>query len=97
MSETDKPSPIDKLKARREKLDAQIKRAEKKRRDVERAQDTRRKIIIGALVMADAERSEERQAYLDRLLNKGVIRDIDRKLFDLPPKPKPQDKSGDSD
>lgn len=52
----------------------------------ERADDTRRKILIGALVMHMIEEGDMQQADLTARLNTFLVRDGDRALFDLPPK-----------
>lgn len=44
-----------------------------------KAQETRRKIIVGAVVIADALRSPEAAKRLAAVLRKGVTRDIDQK------------------
>lgn len=45
----------------------------------QKAQETRRKIIVGAVVIADALRSPEAAKRLAAVLRKGVTRDIDQK------------------
>ena len=50
----------------------------------ERAKDTRRKILLGSLVLARVARGDWTQDNLDDLTNE-LTRDDDRALFDLPP------------
>lgn len=45
----------------------------------QKAQETRRKIIVGAVVIADALRTPEAAKRLAAVLRKGVTRDIDQK------------------
>ena len=45
----------------------------------QKAQETRRKIIVGAVVIADALRGPEAAGRLAAVLRKGVTRDIDHK------------------
>lgn len=52
----------------------------------ERAEDTRRKILMGALVLEMIERGEMTQADLTARLDAFLVRDGDRALFDLPPR-----------
>ncbi|MEO1178499.1 MAG: mobilization protein [Pseudomonadota bacterium] len=85
-AKSEKSNPLDKLKAQRAALDEKIKRTEAKEREKERKRDTRRKIILGGLLMAEAEKKPETAALMERLIRKGVTRAIDRELFDLPPK-----------
>lgn len=55
----------------------------------ERKDDTRRKILVGALVLAQVERGEVSQESLRNSLNEFLSRPHDRALFDLPPLPSP--------
>jgi hypothetical protein len=50
----------------------------------ERKADTRRKILIGATVMARIDRHELDQATLRSWLDAHLTRDDDRELFELP-------------
>lgn len=71
------------LETKRGQLDARI---QKKRAEVsgkKRKQDTRRKIIAGALALEHAEQDSEFAATLNRLLKNHVKRPEDRKLFEL--------------
>ena len=52
----------------------------------ERADDTRRKILIGAMVLHMIEQGDMTQAQLLGRLDAFLLRDGDRALFDLPPK-----------
>lgn len=52
----------------------------------ERADDTRRKILIGAMVLHMVEQGQMTQADLTAQLEGFLVRDGDRSLFDLPPK-----------
>ena len=70
------------LKTRQARLDAR-KRAVASRQ--ERKNDTRRKILLGATVLARIERKEIDQAEVDRWLDQSLTRPDDRALFDLPP------------
>ena len=67
--------------------EAQLKaRIQKKRAEVKgqaRKQDTRRKIIVGALVLEHAQRDKLFGLTLQKLLREHVTRPEDRKLFDL--------------
>lgn len=58
-----------------------------KRREAQEArkQDTRRKILAGAVVLKAAEQDAEFAAVLRARLNQGLIAPRDRVLFGLPP------------
>lgn len=68
-------------KARKQKLEARKRAAERK---VERSQDTRRKILVGAAILAKVERDEWPKEKLLAMLDSTLTRDDDRALFDLP-------------
>lgn len=70
-------------KARKQKLEARKRAAEKK---VERSQDTRRKILVGAAILGKVERDEWPKDKLLAMLDSTLTRDDDRALFDLPSK-----------
>lgn len=68
-------------KAMKQKIDAR-KRAEASK--VQRAQDTRRKILIGALVMKSMESDNETNQRMLARLDKYLTSENDRALFALP-------------
>lgn len=68
------------LKAKQQRIGARKKTVEA---DRQRKADTRRKILIGAVVLAKIERNEFRQEQLDRWLNEALTRSDDRALFGL--------------
>lgn len=68
-------------KARKQKLEARKRAAERK---VERSQDTRRKILVGAAILAKVERGEWPKDKLLAMLDTALTRDDDRALFELP-------------
>lgn len=68
-------------KARKQKLEARKRAAERK---VERSQDTRRKILVGAAILGKVEREEWPKEKLLAMLDSTLTRDDDRALFDLP-------------
>lgn len=70
-------------KARKQKLEARKRAVERK---VERSQDTRRKILVGAAILAKVERDEWPRDKLLAMLDSTLKRDDDRALFDLQPK-----------
>jgi hypothetical protein len=53
----------------------------------ERKADTRRKILIGAIVMAKVEQKVMDEKLLRRWLDEALTRGDDRALFELPPRP----------
>jgi hypothetical protein len=72
------------LEAKKKKIEAQMKEVEEK----VSKNDTRRKILIGAAILAILENpKDDRVTEVDLLdiMNNFLVRDADRKLFDLNP------------
>ena len=71
------------LLKKREQLNAQIQKIRAREASKKRKEDTRRKILLGALVMEMMQRGElDRKVILTRL-EQFLTRDIDRRLFDF--------------
>lgn len=81
-----------------EALEKRLKQAKERRRMIEarkraaesakkRADDTRRKILIGAAVLAQVERGEWSEDKLHAMMASALIRTDDRALFGLDPLP----------
>jgi len=69
------------LKAQKAKLEA-LEMARKNK--AERSADTRRKILVGALLLSEIEKGEIEKSFLLKILDAGLERPDDRALFDLP-------------
>ncbi len=74
------------LKTRQARIEARKKALLSRR---ERKEDTRRKILIGATVLARVDRDELDHADLQAWLEAHLTRDDDRALFGLPTRSKP--------
>ena len=85
---------IEKLKVKEAQIKANIKRLSAREREKKRKQQTRRKIIAGALALNHLEKNpkDEFSQKLRRLLDEYVVKDYERKLFDLPPLPSKKEK-----
>ena len=70
------------LKARKQAIVARAKTLESKKT---RAEDTRKKVLIGAAVLAENENNPEGQERTKQMMDKFLIRNNDRKLFELSP------------
>jgi len=68
-------------KALKQQQVARERAAEKKR---QRSEETRRKILVGAVILAKVERGEWPQERLRELMDKALTRADDRALFGLP-------------
>lgn len=71
------------LKAKQQQIEARKRAAEAK---VKRAADTRKKILVGAVVLAKVERGEWNEEELLAMLDNALLRADDRALFGLQPK-----------
>jgi hypothetical protein len=67
-------------KARKQQLEARKRAIDSKKN---RANDTRRKILVGAAILAKVERGEWPKARLLDMMNQTLIRPDDRALFGL--------------
>ena len=74
---------LESLLKKREQLNAQIQKIKSKEAVQKRKEDTRRKILLGALLMEMMENSELDKNKIKKRLDSFLTRDIDRKLFDL--------------
>ena len=68
------------LKERQQAVEARRRTLESRRA---RKADTRRKILVGAIVLAKVEHGEMDRALLGQWLEQGLVREDDRLLFGL--------------
>jgi hypothetical protein len=80
-------SRLKQLIEKRNAVNARIKREQNKLRSGERKNDTRRKILAGALALEWAAQDDEFAVMLSTKLSRFLVRDADRALFDLAPLP----------
>jgi hypothetical protein len=71
-------------KAKKQQIEARKRAVESKKK---RSEDTRRKILIGAVILARVERGEWPREKLLAMLDGTLVRDDDRALFGLTTKP----------
>lgn len=69
------------LTAQKQQLEARKRSTESKRK---RTDDTRRKILIGAAILAKVERGEWPEARLLAMMDQILVRPDERALFSLP-------------
>ena len=77
---------LDELLKKREQLNAQIQKERNKLSSQQRKEDTRRKILLGALMMSMMKKGELDEKKIMKKLDGFLTKDIDRKLFALPVK-----------
>lgn len=85
---------IEQLRQQRERITKAIRAEENKLKDKERKDDTRRKILVGALIMTEAENDPALKSRIEQLLKDNLTRDDDRALFNIPLIPDPTEKEG---
>lgn len=68
-------------KAKKQQIEARKRALETKE---ERAKDTRRKILVGAVILAKVDRGEWPKEKMLAILDKELTRIDDRSLFELP-------------
>lgn len=73
---------LEEFKAKKQKIEARQRTAETKKKS---ANDTRRKILVGAAILAKVDRDEWPKEKLLALLDTALTRSNDRALFDLAP------------
>lgn len=78
--------------SRREKLELEIRQKQARLKDLdaqerikERKRETRRKFLIGGLILQEASNDTSLKLTIDRLINDHIISTNDRELFSLPP------------
>ena len=75
---------LSQLLKKREELSAQIQKIRAREATQKRKEDTRRKILLGVLVMEMMSKGELDRDKLMKRLDGFLTREIDRKLFELP-------------
>ena len=82
------------LEGKLKELRVQQQRAEARKRAAAqrrtRADDTRRKILVGAVVLDQVARGHVKNEQLRQWLDDALVRDDDRVLFGLPQRPFPR-------
>ena len=74
---------LDELLKKREQLNAQIQKERNKQFQQKRKEDTRRKILLGALMIEMMKKGELDEKKILKRLSSFLTKNIDRKLFDL--------------
>lgn len=74
---------LERLKQKREQINARIQAAEARDKTMERKRDARRKILVGAYYLEQAQK-ENTMPQLNKFMDGFLTRNSDRKLFDLP-------------
>lgn len=83
---------LEDLLKKREQINAQIQKARARQNAQERKEETRRKILLGALVKEMMKKGELDENLILKRLEGFLTREIDRKLFDFPAKGEAKEK-----
>ena len=75
---------LDDLLKKREQLNAQIQKERNKQSQQKRKEDTRRKILLGSLMMDLMKKGELEEKKIMKRLDGFLTKETDRKLFDCP-------------
>ena len=81
-------SKIDTLTQKRDEINEQIKKLKARESLKRRKEDTKRKILIGGVVIKMLREGEMPEDRLNQILDKHLEKDADRALFELPVKKK---------
>ena len=76
-------SRLEQLLKKQEELKAQIRKEKNKLSQAEHKKDTRRKILLGALMMDMMKKGELDEKKIMKRLDGFLTKEIDRKLFNL--------------
>ena len=79
---------LDTLTEKRDQINTQIQAIKQRGRGEERKKETRRKILIGGIVLKMVKNGEIEKEWLDQILRLHLNSDRDRVLFGLPEKNK---------
>lgn len=74
---------LEKLLEKEKQLKAKIQAAKSREREKERKLETRRKILIGAMVLEGMKNSEEYETKIMQNLDKYLTKNKDREIFNL--------------
>ncbi|ACK74162.1 hypothetical protein PCC7424_5603 (plasmid) [Gloeothece citriformis PCC 7424] len=74
---------LEQLLKKKEQLNAQIQKIKARESAEKRKEDTRKKILLGALVMEMMDKGELDEAKIMKRLDGFLTREIDRRLFDF--------------
>ena len=77
-------SDLEKLLEKEKQLKAKIQAVKSREREKERKLDTRRKILIGAMILEGMKNSEDYNSKIMNNLDKYLTKNKDRVLFGLP-------------
>lgn len=80
---------LETLQQKQQALQDAIRREKQRLANAERKKDTRRKILVGATILNEAENDQELATRLQNLLNTQLTRNDDRALFNLELLPAP--------
>jgi len=81
---------LKRLEEKRAQINAEIQRVRAREQKEERKRDTRRKVLVGAMILSKVDSGDWPEDRLMAAMNTYLDRDHDRELFGLPPKAETQ-------
>lgn len=81
-----KKDKLDALTKKRDQINAQIQAIKAREQAQHRKDDTRRKVLVGGVVLKMLKIGEMPQERLNQILDKHLEKEADRALFNLPPR-----------
>lgn len=84
----DKNEQLEKLEQKKREIERKISEIRAKQSAEERKRETRKKVLIGAMILQQVNEGKYDKAHLTALLDDFLVRDVDRALFGLEPKSK---------
>lgn len=79
---------LKRLEEKRAQINAEIQRVRAREQKEERKRDTRRKVLVGAMILGKVDSGDWPEDRLMTAMDDYLDRDHDRELFGLPPKAK---------
>lgn len=91
------PTKLESLTRKRDQINGQIQSLRAREQARNRKEDTRRKILIGGAILRELKKGDITQEWLNKILNKNLFNERDRKLFaEIPTEIKRQKDNNDS-
>jgi len=76
---------IKQLEEKKQQINARIQKLKAQESEKKRKQETRRKILLGSWVLNKIERGDWSKEDIWNEMDEYLTKEVDRKLFDLPP------------
>ncbi len=92
-SSGNKLTRLQRLEQKKKQVDAKLQQERSKEAQKTRKTQTRKKILIGSVIMNQVKQGKLSQDWLDRILDLGLTKNCDRRVFGLPEHPTEEEAS----